>query len=341
MNGIYFPGTGINFGNVPSGINVFGFEIKFYGMIIALGFILALLSAMREAKLSGQDEEKYLDFLLVLIVPAILGARIYYILFKLEDFVIPGQSLKETILGMLNLRNGGLAVYGGLIVGVIVVVLFSKKNRMSIPLFGDTITMGILIGQMLGRWGNFFNREVFGDYTNSFIRMGIPVGYYSNSFMEYLKANGIVTETMLANQEVINGVSCITVHPTFLYECLWNLALLVFMLIYRKRKKFDGELSMMYLVGYGVGRFLIEGIRTDSLMIGPLKVSQVVAASCVVVGGAVLLYNYIRIKKGIQPKLHLVSLDNLQKDKDVERSGEESGEKSDKTDSILDVEEEE
>ena len=331
MNGIYFPGSGISFGNVPSGINVFGFEIKFYGMLIALGFILALLSAMREAKLSGQDEENYLDFLLVLIIPAIVGARIYYILFRLDDFIIPGQSLKDTIIGMLNLRNGGLAVYGGLIVGTIVVCLFSKKKGMYIPLFGDTITMGILIGQIIGRWGNFFNREVFGDYTNSFFRMGIPVGYYSDFFMNsYLKPNGIVTDAMLANQEIINGVSCITVHPTFLYEGLWNLALLIFMLIYRKRKKFDGELSMMYLVGYGVGRFLIEGIRTDSLMIGPLKVSQVVALSCVVVGGAVLCYNYIRIKKGIQPKLHLVSPENLKKDKDVEQSGEESGEKTKK-----------
>ena len=331
MNGIYFPGPGIGFGNVPSGINVFGFEIKFYGVIIALGFMLALKSAMREAKLSGQNEENYVDFLLVLVIPAILGARLYYILFRLDDFIVPGQSLKDTLLGMLNLRNGGLAIYGGLIAGTIVVCLFSKKRGIPIPLFGDTITMGILIGQILGRWGNFFNREVFGDYTSGFLRMGIPVGYYSDTFMsEYLKANGIVNDAMLSHQEMINGVSCITVHPTFLYESLWNVALLIFMLIYRKRKKFDGELSMMYLVGYGVGRFLIEGIRTDSLMIGPLKVSQVVAVSCILVGGAVLCYNYIRIKKGIEPKLHPISMDNLKKDSNVERSGEESGEKAEK-----------
>ena len=324
MNGIYFPGTGINLGNVPTGINIFGFEIKFYGMLIALGFILAYLCSVREAKLSGQNEENYLDFLLVLVVPAILGARIYYIIFKLEDFVVPGQSFKDTVFEMINIRNGGLAIYGGLIAGVITLCIFAKKKGMSIPLFGDTIAMGILIGQILGRGGNFFNREVFGDYTNSFIRMGIPVGYYSDSFMNYLKANGIVNETMLANQEMINGVSCITVHPTFLYESLWNLMILIIFFIYRKRKKFDGELAMLYLLGYGIGRFLIEGIRTDSLMIGPFKVSQVVALSCVVVSIAVLTFNYLRIKRGIKPKLHPISVDNLKKNEKVEQSGEKS-----------------
>ena len=324
MNGIYFPGTGINLGNVPTGINIFGFEIKFYGMLIALGFILAYFSAVREAKLSGQNEENYLDFLLVLVVPAIIGARIYYIIFKLEDFVIPGQSFKDTVIAMINLRNGGLAIYGGLIAGVITLCIFAKKKGMYIPLFGDTIAMGILIGQILGRGGNFFNREVFGDYTTSVLRMGIPVGYYSDSFMNYLKANGIVNETMLANQEMINGVSCITVHPTFLYESMWNLMLLVLLFLYRRRKKFDGELAMMYLFGYGIGRFLIEGIRTDSLMIGPFKVSQVVALSCIAVSTAVLTFNYLRIKKGIKPKLHPISVDNYKKNEKVEQSGEKS-----------------
>ena len=291
MNGIYFPGMGINFNNVPSGFTIFGIEIKLYGLFIATGFILAYLASLREAKRTGQNEEIYLDYLLAMVVPAILGARIYYIIFNLKDFVAPGKSFSQTLLDMINIRNGGLAVYGGLIVGGIMAVVVAKKKGIKFTLLLDTIAMGILIGQILGRWGNFFNREAFGGYTSAFCRMAIPVDYYSEGFLSYLKSSGIVTEQMLNNQEIVNGVSCITVHPAFLYEGLWNLLLLIFIFFYRKRKRFDGEIITIYFLGYGIGRLMIEALRADSLMIGPLKISQVVAVLCIVICSAILIKN--------------------------------------------------
>ena len=296
MDGIYFPGLGIFFKKVLSGFSVFGFQIKFYGMIIMFGFIFAYYLSTLEAKRTGQAPENYLDLLLTLVVPSILGARIYYILFNMKEFVSPGKSTGAVIKDMINIRNGGLAIYGGLIAGVITIIFFARHKKTSFPLVLDTITMGILMGQIMGRWGNFFNREVFGSYTNSIFRMGIPVDYYSKSFMDYLTSSGIVTDEMLAHQEVINGVSCITVHPTFLYEGLWNVLLLVLIFIFRKKKKFNGEIFTSYALGYGVGRFIIEGIRTDSLMIGPLKVSQVVAVLCVVGATIIIIVNRRKVK---------------------------------------------
>ena len=158
MDGIYFPGLGIFFNNVPSGITLFGINIKFYGMIIAAGFFIAYLTAVKEAKRTGQDPEIYLDYLLWLVVPAILGARIYYIVFNLKEFVAEGKSVGQTFLDMINIRNGGLAIYGGLIAGALVAIVVAKKKGIPFTLLLDTITMGILIGQIMGRWGNFFNR---------------------------------------------------------------------------------------------------------------------------------------------------------------------------------------
>ena len=221
-----------------------------------------------------------------------------------------------TIKDMINIRNGGLAIYGGLIVGAITIVIFAKYKKTSFALVLDTITMGILMGQIMGRWGNFFNREVFGRYTDGIFRMGIPVDYYSKSFMEYLTSSGIVTDEMIAHQEVINGVSCITVHPTFLYEGLWNVLLLVLIFIFRKKKKFNGEIFASYALGYGVGRFFIDGRRTDSLMIGPLKVSQVVAVLCVVGAAVIIVINRRKAKNALLPETVNV---------------EESGEKTEKT----------
>ena len=289
MYGIYFPGMGIGFSNVPSGFTIFGYEIKFYGLIITVGFLLALMIACRDAKKSGQNPDDYIDYLLVMIVPVILGARIYYVLFNLKEYVAPGKSLGQTLLDMINIRNGGLAIYGGLIAGVLVAVIYTKKKKIYLPLFADTIAMGVFVGQILGRWGNFFNREAFGAYTKAFYRMAIPVSYYEQ------------------NPEVVNGMACITVTPTFLFEGLWNLMLLIFIFCYRKKKKFDGELALFYVAGYGIGRFLVEALRTDSLMIGPFKISQLVGLACFIVAFAALLYNYISIKKGKEPKCHRVA----------------------------------
>ena len=304
MDGIYFPGFGINFSNVPSGITIFGFEIMFYAIVITLGFILAGAISQREARLTGQKDEDYLDFLLVMVFPIIVGARLYYVIFNPGRFFIEGRGFGETLLSIINIRNGGLAIYGGLIAGTITAVIFAKKKGLTLPLMWDTVSMGVLVGQILGRWGNFFNREAFGAYTASPLRMAIPVGYYGANHLNYLINSGIITDEMLEHPEVVNGVQCITVHPAFLYEGFLNLLVLAFIFFFRKHKKFDGEIGLIYMMGYGICRFFVEAIRTDSLMLGPLKVSQVVALACVFIALFLLFLNKKWIKDGKEPKLH-------------------------------------
>jgi phosphatidylglycerol:prolipoprotein diacylglycerol transferase len=269
--------------------------------------VLAFLLASSEARKSGQNDEDYLDYLLYMVIPVILGARIYYILFSLDDYVSPGKGFWNTLKDMLNIRNGGLAIYGGILAGILVAVLFARKRKLSLPLMGDTICMGVLVGQILGRWGNFFNREVFGACTDSVFRMAIPVDYFTQSgSFNHMVDSGIITMDMLNNTELVNGVQCITVHPTFLYEGLWNLALFLIIFLYRKHKRFDGELAMLYVLGYGIGRYIVEGVRADTLMIGSFKISQLVSLVGIAAALAVLLYNYISIARGKTPKCHRV-----------------------------------
>lgn len=296
---IFFPNLGITLKNIGDHITVFGIEIKFYGMVITLGFIIAYFLVTREAKRTNQNPEIYLDFMLVLIIPVILGARLYYILFRLDEYIVKG-SVKETLLGMINIRNGGLAIYGGIIAGVITGIIFAKVKKLNLWQMADTAVFGLLIGQILGRFGNFFNREAFGGYTDSLFAMGIPLDYYrSEGSLNGLIADGVISDTMLANTQMIKGVECITVHPTFLYEALWNLMLLIFLYLYRKHQKFTGEFALIYVAGYGLGRSIIEGFRTDSLMLGSsgIRVSQLLGIICFVVAGAALIYNYIKYFK--------------------------------------------
>lgn len=290
MYDIRFPNLGLVLRNIKDGILVFGFEIKFYGMIIALGFLLAYIIISKEAKRTGQDEENYLDLILWMIIPAILGARLYYIIFSWSDYFQKGKGFLQTFKDVINIRNGGLAIYGGVIAGVIVGYVFCKKKKLKFSLVADTAVMGILIGQILGRWGNFFNREAFGEYTDSFLAMSIPVDYYGKN-ISGLVNSGVITSKMAENVAVYDGMQWISVHPTFLYESLWNLMLLVFIIIYRKHKKFDGELFLMYVWGYGLGRVWIEGLRTDSLMLpfGNMRVSQLLAALCVLAASIVIV----------------------------------------------------
>ena len=302
---IRFPNLGIVFHNVKEGISVFGFEIKFYGMIIAFGFLLAYFIVSREAKRTGQNEENYLDLILWLIVPAIVGARLYYIIFSPGEFFVKGRGLGKTLLAMINIRNGGLAIYGGVIAGFTVAYIFCKKKKLSFALISDTAVMGILVGQILGRWGNFFNREAFGEYTDSLFSMCIPVDYFNgNGSLRGLTNSGIITQTMLDNTKLIDGMQWISVHPTFLYESLWNLGLLIVIIIYRKHKKFDGELALMYAWGYGLGRVWIEALRSDSLMLpgGFMRVSQLIAAICVLTCSILIVRMRMKQTKPVKSK---------------------------------------
>lgn len=292
MYDIRFPGLGVILHNLKNGFTIFGIEVKFYGIIIAFGFLAAYIIVSKEAKRTGQDDELYLDYALWLIIPSIIGARLYYIIFSWKDYFQAGKGFKNTFLDVINIRNGGLAIYGGIIAGVIVTIIFARKRKVSFPLMADTISMGLLIGQIMGRWGNFFNREAFGEYTDSIFAMCIPVDYFSeNASLNGLVSSGVITQKMAENVVTIDGMHWISVHPTFLYESMWNLALLVIIMIYRKYKKFDGELFLMYLWGYGLGRVWIEGLRTDSLMISGLniRVSQLLAAICVLAASVILV----------------------------------------------------
>ena len=273
---ISFPNLGIYLKNVGKSIDLFGIEIAYYGIIIGTAILLGFWIAAREAKRTGQNPENYLDMGIIGVIAGIVGARLYYVIFSWEMY-------KDNLLDIFNLREGGLAIYGGVIAAVISVLVLAKVKHLSAPQIFDTIAMALLNGQMLGRWGNFFNREAFGGYTDSLFAMRLPLDAVRSSD---------VTDQMRRHIERIDGVSYIQVHPTFLYESLWCMVLLIILFAYRKHKKYEGELFLMYLFGYGLGRFWIEGLRTDQLLLPGvgIAVSQLLAGAIVVGTGAAMLY---------------------------------------------------
>ena len=273
---ISFPNLGIYLKNVGKSIDLFGIEIVYYGIIIGTAILLGFWIAAREAKRTGQNPENYLDMGIIGVIAGIVGARLYYVIFSWDMY-------KDNLLDIFNLREGGLAIYGGVIAAVISVLVLAKVKHLSAPQIFDTIAMALLNGQMLGRWGNFFNREAFGGYTDSLFAMRLPLDAVRSSD---------VTEQMRRHIERIDGVSYIQVHPTFLYESLWCMVLLIILFAYRKHKKYEGELFLMYLFGYGLGRFWIEGLRTDQLLLPGvgIAVSQLLAGAIVVGTGAAMLY---------------------------------------------------
>lgn len=282
---ISFPNLGIYLKNVGQSISVFGFEIAYYGMIIGLGVIAGILMAVHEAKRTKQDPDTYYDLAMYAVVLSVIGARIYYVIFSWDSY-------KDDLLSIFNIREGGLAIYGGVITAVLVVYVFSRIKKLSFWQMTDTAVLGLILGQIIGRWGNFFNREAFGEYTDNLLAMRLPLDAVRSSD---------VTELMREHIEVLDGISYIQVHPTFLYESLWNLAVLTGLLLWRKHKKFQGEIFLLYLLGYGVGRFWIEGLRTDQLLIPGigLPVSQVLAAVLVVV--SIITIIILRRKRGKSP----------------------------------------
>lgn len=273
---ISFPNLGIYLDHVGKSISVFGFEIAYYGIIIGLAILIGFLIATSEAKRTRQNPEDYLDMGIIGVIAGIAGARFFYVVFSWDMY-------KDNLLDIFNLREGGLAIYGGVIAAVIAVFIMARVKHLSPFQILDTVAMAILNGQMLGRWGNFFNREAFGEYTDSLFAMRLPLDAVRS---------GDVTELMREHMERIDGVSYIQVHPTFLYESLWCCALLIILVLYRKHKKYEGELFLMYIFGYGLGRVWIEGLRTDQLLIPGigLPVSQVIAGCVVIFAGAALLY---------------------------------------------------
>lgn len=280
---IAFPNLGIYLEHVENGITIFGFKIAFYGMIIAFGMILGYWLVSWQAKRTGQNPEIYLDVALVGVPVAIIGARIYYVIFSWDMY-------KGNIWQILNIRNGGLGIYGGILSAILVFWIFCRIRKLKLGLLLDTACAGILLGQIIGRWGNFFNREAFGGYAgNSLFAMQLPW----NVAKSHMSSKAIIE----LEQFVSNGT--ILVHPTFLYESMWNVVILILVLLYTKRKKFDGELMSIYIIGYGVGRFWIESLRTDQLLFWGtnIPISMMVAIGMIVFGISYIIWNRWKIRK--------------------------------------------
>ncbi len=244
----------------PYSFNLFGLEIYFYGVIIALGFIFAALCCAKRAKEFGLSSDELYELVIWLIPTCIIGARLYYVLFKLDYFIANPDKI-------FALRDGGLAIYGGIIAGIIVGIIWCRAKKIRVFAVADLTAFGLLIGQSVGRWGNFINREAFGAQTEIFCRMGLTVP----------------------------GFETLYVHPTFLYESLWNILGLIVLHIWSKKgkRKYDGQVFWLYILWYGLGRAWIEGLRSDSLYIGStdIRVSQLLAIVSAVVSLVILIIN--------------------------------------------------
>ena len=282
---IRFPHLGIEIASLGKGITIGGFTIAFYGMIIAFGMVMGYLMTAFQAKRTGQEPDLYLDLALWDIVFAVIGARIYYVVFSWDYY-------KDNLLQIFNTRGGGLAIYGGVIAGVITTIIFGKIRKQNFFQLLDTACVGLITGQIIGRWGNFCNREAFGGYTN---------GLFAMQLKESDVASSNLTHAVLKHIVEIDGTRYIQVHPTFLYESLWNVGVLVVLLLFTKHRKYNGQIFLIYLLGYGLGRVWIEGLRTDQLIFfgTGVAVSQVLSGVLVVVSAGILIYQYV---KGRQEK---------------------------------------
>ena len=264
-----FVHLGITIEHLQNHITIFGFSIAFYGIIIGIGMLLGITLAARDAEQRGIGEDTVYDFALLGIVCGVIGARLYYVFFQWDNY-------RGNLLEILNLRAGGLAIYGGVIGGILSLMVYCRRKKRNFLNLADSLILGVLVGQILGRWGNFFNAEAFGRYTDSLFAMQLRRDIV-NPIM--------INSALLQHLVRVNGVDYIQVHPTFLYESVWNLCLLLFLLWYRPKKRFTGEMFFLYLGGYGLGRVWIEGLRTDSLLLPGtgIAVSQALAGVCVLV----------------------------------------------------------
>ena len=273
---LIFPNLGIVIQDLPNHITVFGYRIAFYGIIIGIGMLLGIWVACIDAKRRGQDPDIYLDFALYAIVISVIGARIYYVAFEWDYYSAHPAEI-------INIRNGGLAIYGGIIAAFATAFVYTRIKKLSFFSLADTGVLGLITGQILGRWGNFFNCEAFGGYTDNLFAMRIK---------ESLVNPSMISEELKAHLINDGGITYIQVHPTFLYESVWNLCALIFLVWFAsRRKKWNGQISVMYLLLYGIGRFFIEGLRTDQLLIPgtAVAVSQALSAVLVVFTAAVLI----------------------------------------------------
>lgn len=279
---IAFPNLGIYLKNVPSGFKLGDFDIYLYGIVIWVGVLAGILMAERAAKVCGMDPDEIWDFAIWAVVFSVIGARMYYVIFEWDSY-------KNDLWSILNIRNGGLAIYGAVIGAFITCFVFCKIKKRNPFQLADCGVQGLILGQIIGRWGNFFNREVFGEYTDNLFAMRIPI--------EAVAHPSDITANIQSH--IPAGANYIQVHPTFLYEGLLNLVIFIFMAWYHKRKKFNGEICLIYLGGYGIIRFFVEGIRTDQLKFAGtnIAVSQILGISLFMVSMIIEVLVRVNIKK--------------------------------------------
>ncbi len=264
---IIFPGLGGLELNPPRAFMIGNFPIYYYGVIIAVGLLLAVTYGLKRSKQFGLKSDDILDGVIFIVPFAIICARLYYVFSEWENF--------KTFKDVVNIRNGGLAIYGGVIGAAIGVIVFAKVKKVRLAAVLDLVALGFLIGQAIGRWGNFINREAFGSYTDGVLAMQIWESNLGSG------TGGAFDQLRQAAVE-INGKFFISVHPTFLYESVWNAVGFVLLHFLSKKRQYDGQIALGYVAWYGLGRAMIEGLRMDSLYWGPFRASQLLAAvSCV------------------------------------------------------------
>ncbi len=289
-NEIRFPKMGWEFEIDPTAFTIGGIAIQWYGIFIALGLALAVLYCFPKMKRFGIDADRAIDAVLGGVIGGIIGARLYYVIFNWSDY--KSDSFKDTFLAIINTRNGGLGIYGGIIGALLIGILICKIKKIRILPMLDITVLGLLIGQGIGRWGNFVNQEAFGTNTDSFL--GMTGGRIQQVINAEMQVGGSMYE---------NGLEMVwsdPVHPCFLYESIWCLLGFVLLAFWSKRRKYDGQLLLMYMAWYGIERAFVEGLRTDSLMIGSIRVSQ--ALSIVIFVASVILQIVIGFKVKRDPE---------------------------------------
>ena len=279
-----FPHLGIVIKHLNNHITLFGsFDIAFYGIIIGIGMLIALFVIEQDARRHHNDPNLYYDFFIAAIICGVIGARLYYVAFQWDYY-------KNNLPSILTIRQGGLAIYGGIIAGCLAALVFCRIRKVSFFKISDSFFLGVLVGQFIGRWGNFFNCEAFGGYTDSLFAMRIREAIVNPS---------MISEELLEHIIDDNGIRYIQVHPTFLYESCWNFAVFLFLYWYAgKHEPGSGNVTILYFLLYGIGRFLIEGLRTDQLKIPgtTLAVSQCLSLLLVILMLIVIIYRKMHAK---------------------------------------------
>lgn len=280
---IRFPGLGIEFGYVPAVLRVFGVEISLYGMIIAVGMLAGLAFMLLEAKRAKENLNHCLMTFIWAVIGGIVGARLFYVAFMWKQY-------QDDYTELFRIDHGGMAVYGGIFGAVVLVSVYCYIRKVSFMKMADYASIGAVTAQMIGRWGDLFNRESFGEYTGIMFRMQLPLASVRTSEVTSLMRDNLVTE---------EGTSYILVHPTFLYESAWCFFLLILLLAYLRKQKFTGEIFMRYLAGYGLGRTVIEWMRTDKLWIPGfgISVSMVISIALFFVFGTLAIVERSMMKK--------------------------------------------